>query len=100
MLIHPHATHAWSFWFVLTSLQTRKDAEASAETDSYKATLTTALGGVQFSDHCNTLRDYSGAQRRFPESRRKVYYVMSIHEQLPPQARKGLRGSDGRRVWS
>jgi hypothetical protein len=38
--------------------------------------------------------------KRFPESRRKAYYVMSIHEHLPPQARKGLRGSADRRVWS
>jgi hypothetical protein len=29
--------------------------------------------------------------RRFPESRRKAYYVMSIHEHLPPQARKDLK---------
>ena len=28
--------------------------------------------------------------RRFPESRRKWYYLMSIHENLPPQARKEL----------
>ena len=26
-------------------------------------------------------------ERRFPESRRKAYYLMSIHEHLPPQAR-------------
>ena len=30
-------------------------------------------------------------QRRFPESRRKAYYLMSIHENLPPQARKQLK---------
>ena len=30
-------------------------------------------------------------ERRFPESRRKAYYLMSIHEHLPPQARKELR---------
>jgi hypothetical protein len=30
-------------------------------------------------------------ERRFPESRRKAYYLMSIHEQLPPQARKALK---------
>jgi hypothetical protein len=30
-------------------------------------------------------------ERRFPESRRKAYYVMSIHEHLPPQARKELK---------
>ena len=29
--------------------------------------------------------------RRFPESRRKAYYVMSIHEHLPPQARRELK---------
>jgi hypothetical protein len=28
--------------------------------------------------------------RRFPESRRKAYYLMSIHEQLPPQVKKDL----------
>jgi len=29
--------------------------------------------------------------RRFPESRRKAYYLMSIHEHLPPQARRDLK---------
>jgi hypothetical protein len=29
--------------------------------------------------------------RRFPESRRKAYYLMSIHEYLPPQARRELK---------
>ena len=29
--------------------------------------------------------------QRFPESRRKAYYLMSIHEHLPPQARKQLK---------
>ena len=29
--------------------------------------------------------------RRFPESRRKAYYLMYIHEHLPPQARKDLK---------
>src|SRR5438105_3364089 len=29
--------------------------------------------------------------RRFPESRRKAYYLMSIHEQLPKQARQELK---------
>jgi len=29
--------------------------------------------------------------RRFPESRRKAYYLMSIHEQLPRQVRNELR---------
>jgi hypothetical protein len=30
-------------------------------------------------------------KRRFPESRRKAYYLMSIHEHLPPQVRKELK---------
>src|SRR5215470_17938170 len=29
--------------------------------------------------------------RRFPESRRKAYYLMSIHEHLPVQVRKDLK---------
>jgi hypothetical protein len=29
--------------------------------------------------------------RHFPESRRKAYYLMSIHEHLPPEARKDLK---------
>ena len=31
-------------------------------------------------------------ERRFPESRRKAYYLMSIHEHLPPQVRRELKG--------
>src|SRR5438128_12247169 len=30
-------------------------------------------------------------ERRFPESRRKAYYLMSIDEHLPPKARKELK---------
>src|SRR5215831_14624709 len=30
-------------------------------------------------------------EQRFPESRRKAYYLMSIHEHLPPQARAALK---------
>ena len=30
-------------------------------------------------------------ERRFPGSRRKAYYLMSIHDHLPPQARKQLK---------
>ena len=33
--------------------------------------------------------------RRFPESRRKAYYLMSIHEHLPAQARKELGWAKG-----
>jgi len=30
-------------------------------------------------------------ERRFPASRRKAYYLMSIHENLPPEVRKELK---------
>jgi hypothetical protein len=30
-------------------------------------------------------------EQRFPESRRKAYYLMSIHEYLPPQVRRELK---------
>jgi uncharacterized protein (UPF0216 family) len=30
-------------------------------------------------------------ETKFPESRRKAYYLMSIHEHLPPQARRQLK---------
>ncbi len=30
-------------------------------------------------------------EKRFPQSRRKAYYLMSIHEHLPPQARRELK---------
>jgi len=34
---------------------------------------------------------YLFLERRFPGSRRKAYYLMSIHEHLPPQARRDLK---------
>src|SRR5438128_8874092 len=30
-------------------------------------------------------------EKRFPESRRKAYYLMSIHERLPPQVKRELK---------
>jgi hypothetical protein len=30
-------------------------------------------------------------ERKFPESRRKAYYLMAIHEQLPREAHRDLR---------
>jgi len=48
-------------------------------------------------------------ERRFPESRRKAYYVMSIHEHLPPESKRTVwtwpdayagnqKGSQGHRL--
>jgi hypothetical protein len=38
--------------------------------------------------------------RRFPESRRKAYYLMSIHEHLPPQGGRISKKSAGRKEGS
>ena len=40
-------------------------------------------------ENLNSFDDF--LERRFPESRRKAYYLMSIHEHLPPQARAELK---------
>ncbi len=37
-------------------------------------------------------------ERRFPESRRKAYYLMSIHEQLPREIRKDLKAIGWRKA--
>ncbi len=39
-------------------------------------------------DHLSSFDEF--LEKRFPESRRKAYYLMAIHEHLPPQARKKL----------
>ena len=38
--------------------------------------------------------------RRFPESRRKAYYLMSIHERLAPEARREPKEVGFTRDWS
>ena len=40
-------------------------------------------------DHLSSFDEF--LEKRFPESRRKAYYLMAIHEHLPPQARKKLK---------
>ena len=40
-------------------------------------------------------------ERRLPGSRRKAYYLMSIHEHLPPQARKELKRKELKKIgWA
>src|SRR5205814_3442213 len=34
-------------------------------------------------------------ERRFPESRRKAYYLMAIHEHLPPQVKREVKQEGG-----
>jgi hypothetical protein len=40
-------------------------------------------------ENLNSFDDF--LQRRFPDSRRTAYYLMSIHEHLPPQIRRDLK---------
>lgn len=41
---------------------------------------------------CHNLKSFDEyLSRKFPESRRKAYYLMSIHEQLPKHTRKQLK---------
>ncbi len=40
-------------------------------------------------DHLSSFDEF--LEKRFPESRRKAYYLMAIHEHLPPRARKKLK---------
>jgi hypothetical protein len=40
-------------------------------------------------ENLTSFDDFLG--RRFPESRRKAYYLMSIHEHLPPEAKRELK---------
>jgi hypothetical protein len=40
-------------------------------------------------ENVNTFDEF--LEKRFPDSRRKAYYLMSIHENLPAQARKELK---------
>jgi hypothetical protein len=45
------------------------------------------------------LKSFAGfLERRFPESRRKAYFLMSIHEQLPPQVTCGARAASHSRT--
>ena len=46
-------------------------------------------GAVLAAENLKSFDEFLG--RRFPESRRKAYYLMSIHEHLPPQARRELK---------
>ena len=47
---------------------------------------------LPFADTAEKLKSFDEfLERRFPESRRKAYYLMSIHEHLPPQARRQLK---------
>jgi hypothetical protein len=65
-----------------------------AERDTRFVELGRYLGEVRAGQYWRTedLKSFDEfLTRRFPESRRKAYYLMSIHEHLPPEARKELK---------
>ena len=82
--------------FVLTKIDEILARERSSETerDTRFVELGRYLCEVRAGQYwrVETLKSFDEfLQRRFPESRRKAYYLMSIHEHLPPQARRELK---------
>jgi hypothetical protein len=82
--------------FVLTKIDQILDweKETERERDSRFVDLGRYLCEVRAGQYwrCQNLKSFDEyLQRKFPESRRKAYYLMSIHEQLPKQARKDLK---------
>src|SRR2546426_4297917 len=82
--------------FVLTKIdeilawEQRKDAERDTRFVELGRYLCEARAGQYWRlEKLKSFDEFLG--RRFPESRRKAYYLMSIHEHLPPQARTDLK---------
>jgi len=82
--------------FVLTKIDQILDweKEIEHERDSRFVDLGRYLCEVRAGQYwrCHNLNSFDEyLQRKFPESRRKAYYLMSIHEQLPKEVRKDLK---------
>ena len=82
--------------FVLTKIDQILDWEQQTEheRDTRFVELGRYLCEVRAGQYwrCQNLSSFDDyLARKFPESRRKAYYLMSIHEQLPKQARKELK---------
>ena len=82
--------------FVLTKIdeilawEQRKDAERDTKFVELGRYLCEVRAGQYW--RLENLKSFDEfLERRFPESRRKAYYLMSIHDHLPPQARKELK---------
>ena len=82
--------------FVLTKIdeilawEKRKEAERDTKFVELGRYLCEARAGQYW--RVENLKSFDEfLERRFPESRRKAYYLMSIHEHLPPQAKKQLK---------
>ena len=83
-------------WFVLTKIdeilawEQRKEAEKDTRFVELGRYLCEVRAGQYW--RMENLKSFDEfLERRFPESRRKAYYLMSIHEYLPPQVRKELK---------
>ena len=82
--------------FVLTRIdeilmwEQRKEAERETRFVELGRYLCEVRAGQYWRvENMNSFDDF--LEKRFPESRRKAYYLMSIHEHLPPQVRKELK---------
>jgi len=83
-------------WFVLTKIDEilAWERRTEAERDTRFVELGRYLCEVRAGQYwwVENLKSFDEfLERRFPESRRKAYYLMSIHEHLPPQVRKDLK---------
>src|SRR5881398_2778215 len=82
--------------FVLTKIdeilawEQRKEVEKDTRFVELGRYLCEARAGQYWRlENLKSFDDFLG--RRFPESRRKAYYLMSIHEHLPPEAKRRLK---------
>jgi hypothetical protein len=82
--------------FVLTKIdeilawEQRKDSERDTKFVELGRYLCELRAGQYWRlENLNSFDEF--LERRFPGSRRKAYYLMAIHENLPPQVRKELK---------
>ena len=82
--------------FVLTKIdeilawERRRDSERDIKFAELGRYLCEVRAGQYWRlENLKSFDDFLGT--KFPDSRRKAYYLMSIHENLPPQARKELK---------
>src|SRR5438046_5498321 len=83
-------------WFVLTKIdeilawEQRKEAEKDTRFVELGRYLCEVRAGQYWRlENMKSFDEF--LERRFPDSRRKAYYLMSIHEYLPPQIRRELK---------
>jgi hypothetical protein len=82
--------------FVLTKIdemlawESRKEAEKDTKFVELGRYLCEVRAGQYWRlENLKSFDDF--LERRFPESRRKAYYLMSIHEHLPPEVKRELK---------